>query len=205
MAERHDARPPRSQHVAAARARRVPALVRIALIASLLAIPLAARHAAAAAMLTAGDTFPTWSLRDQTGATVSSKDLAGKTYLLWFYPRAMTPGCTAEGNGLRDEAPALAKAGVEVLGVSFDEPAANAEFVEAQGFPFRLLSDDGTLAVQVGAAESREQSAARRISYLVGPDGKVVKAYPNVSPATHAREVLVDATAAKPAAAPPAK
>jgi peroxiredoxin Q/BCP len=159
-------------------------------------------HAAAAAMLTAGDTFPTWSLRDQTGATVSSKDLAGKTYLLWFYPKAMTPGCTAEGNGLRDDYPALSQAGIEILGVSFDEPAANAEFVKAQGFPFRLLSDDGTLALQVGAAESREQSAARRISYLVGPDGKVVKAYPNVSPAGHAREVLADATAAKSAALP---
>lgn len=202
MVERPAARPPRRLPVAAARAPRVPALLRIALVASLVATPIAARHAVAAAMLTEGDTFPTWSLRDQTGATVSSRDLAGKTYLLWFYPKAMTPGCTAEGDALRDQTPALAKAGVEVLGVSFDQPAANAEFVRAQGFPFRLLSDDGTLAVQVGAAESRDQSAARRISYLVGPDGKVVKAYPNVSPATHASQVLGDATAAGASAAP---
>lgn len=196
MAEPFDARAPRRTTAAAARASRGP-LRRAARVACLIATLLVVRHAAAAAMLTAGDTFPTWSLRDQTGATVSSKDLAGKTYLLWFYPRAMTPGCTAEGNALRDDYPALSQAGIEILGVSFDEPAANAEFVETQGFPFRLLSDDGTLAVQVGAADSREQSAARRISYLVGPDGKVVKAYPNVSPAAHAREVLADATAAK--------
>lgn len=204
MAERTRVRPPRQSSAATARTARAPWSLRIALVAALLATPLLARSAFAAAMLTAGDTFPTWSLRDQTGATLSSQDLVGKTYLLWFYPKAMTPGCTAEGNGLRDEAPALSKAGVEVLGVSFDEPPTNAEFVKAQGFPFRLLSDDGTLAVQVGAAESRDQSAARRISYLVGPDGKVVKAYPNVSPATHAREVLADASAAK-AAAPSAK
>lgn len=196
MAELAAARPPRRDTGAAWRAGRGPCS-RIARVALVIATLVLVRHAFADAMLSAGDTFPTWSLRDQTGATVSSQDLAGKTYLLWFYPKAMTPGCTAEGNGLRDDYPALSQAGVEVLGVSFDEPAANAEFVRAQGFPFRLLSDDGSLAVQVGAAESREQSAARRVSYLVGPDGKVVKAYPNVSPAAHAREVLADATAAK--------
>ena len=56
----------------------------------------------AGALLAPGDAFPAWTLSDQTGATVSSRDLAGKTYLLWFYPKAMTPGCTAEGDGLRD-------------------------------------------------------------------------------------------------------
>lgn len=197
MAEAVAARPPQRERAAAARAVRGPLLSRIAGVAMLVAALVLARDAGAAAMLSPGDAFPTWSLRDHTGATVSSQDLSGKTYLLWFYPKAMTPGCTAEGNALRDESPALAKAGVEVLGVSFDEPRENAEFVAAQGFPFRLLSDDGSLAVQVGAAESRDQSATRRISYLVGPDGKVVKAYASVSPATHARDVLADATAAR--------
>lgn len=163
-----------------------------------LALVALAQHACAAGMLTAGSTFPTWSLRDQTGKQVSSQDLAGKTYLLWFFPKAMTPGCTAEGNGLRDQFPALREAKVEVLGVSFDDPADNAKFVAAQGFPFRLLSDDGTLAVQVGAADSRDQLTARRISYLVGPDGKVVKSYASVNPATHAQDVLADVAPAKP-------
>jgi peroxiredoxin Q/BCP len=204
MAESRSVRPPQPARAAAARAGRGPLLSRIAGVAMLVAALLIGRDASAAAMLSPGDGFPTWSLRDHTGATVSSQDLAGRTYLLWFYPKAMTPGCTAEGNALRDESPALAKAGVEVLGISFDEPRENAEFVAVQGFPFRLLSDDGSLAVQVGAAESRDQSATRRISYLVGPDGKVVKAYASVSPATHAREVLADATAARAASAPSA-
>src|SRR6266436_4652077 len=140
----------------------------------------------AGALLAPGDAFPAWTLSDQTGATVSSRDLAGKTYLLWFYPKAMTPGCTAEGDGLRDSFATFQARGVEILGVSFDAPADNATFVRQQSFPFRLLSDaDRTLATAVGAASDRSQPVARRISYLIGPDGKVVKVYPQVTPATH--------------------
>ena len=149
--------------------------------------------AARAELLQPGDPFPSWSLPDQTGKTVSASDLAGKPYLLWFYPRAMTPGCTAEGRQLRDRFADFQKRGVEVLGVSFDTPEKNAEFVRAEEFPFRLLSDqDRTLAVAVGAARAKDQSAAARISYLVGPDGKVRRAYGEVSPASHAGQVLGD-------------
>jgi len=149
--------------------------------------------AARAELLQPGDAFPSWSLPDQTGKTVSASDLAGKPYLLWFYPRAMTPGCTAEGRQLRDRFADFQKRGVEVLGVSFDTPERNAEFVRAEEFPFRLLSDqERTLAVAVGAATSKDQPAAARISYLVGPDGKVRRAYGEVTPASHAGQVLGD-------------
>jgi thioredoxin-dependent peroxiredoxin len=152
-----------------------------------------ASSAAAEGMLKPGDTFPAWQLTDQTGAKVSSADLAGKTYLLWFFPKAMTPGCTKEGCTLRDNYAGFQKAGVEVVGVSFDDPKSNAEFVTEQHFPFRLLSDSTkTLAVAVGAADSPSRLWARRISYLVGPDGKVLKAYSDVSPGKHAGEVLTD-------------
>jgi thioredoxin-dependent peroxiredoxin len=151
---------------------------------------------AGAKMLSPGDPFPTWKLTDQTGKEVSAADLTGKTYLLWFYPKAMTPGCTTEGKALRDEYAAFQKKGVEIIGVSFDDPAANAAFVAAEGFPFRLLSDrDHKLALAVGAADSAAQPTARRISYLVGPDGKVVRAYETVTPASHAGDVLKDVTA----------
>lgn len=144
------------------------------------------------AMLKAGDPMPEWSLPDHTGATVTSNSLAGKSYLLWFYPKAQTPGCTIEGQNLRDEHADFAAAGVEVLGVSFDTPKSNAAFVEAEGFPFRLLSDDGSLAYEVGAAEKGGPKYTKRISYLVGPDGTVTKAYGTVVPADHAKEVLAD-------------
>jgi peroxiredoxin Q/BCP len=152
----------------------------------------------AAGVLSPGADFPAWSLTDHTGASVSSRDLRGKAYLVWFYPKAMTPGCTAEGQGLRDSFPAFEARQVEILGVSFDPPASNKAFVEAERFPFRLLSDtDRKLALAVGAADSATQPAARRISYLVGPDGKVRAVYDKVTPASHARDVLGDVTAAK--------
>lgn len=152
---------------------------------------LAFASVAAASLLSPGDAFPAWEAKDHTGAAVSSKDLAGRTYLLWFYPKAQTPGCTAEGRGLRDAIDGFRARGVEILGVSFDPPAANAAFVAAEGFPFRLLSDEkGTLARAVGAADSPDATMARRISYLVGPDGKVREAFGSVSPASHASDVL---------------
>lgn len=152
---------------------------------------------ARAELLRPGDAFPDWSLTDHTGKVVRASDLAGKPYLLWFYPKAMTSGCTAEGRQLRDRFADFQKRGVEVLGVSFDEPAKNAEFVRAEEFPFRLLSDrDHALAVAVGAARSADQSTATRISYLVGRDGKVRRAYGEVSPASHAGQVLDDFDAA---------
>ena len=152
--------------------------------------------AAQAAMLKAGDTFPSWQLPDHTGAMVSSSDLAGKTYLLWYYPKAMTSGCTKEGQGLRDHHIELEQLQITILGVSFDEPATNAEFVKRESFPFRLLSDqEHTLASQVGAASIGIQPVAWRISYLVGPDGKVLKAYDSVDPGTHAEEVVRDVRA----------
>jgi peroxiredoxin Q/BCP len=164
--------------------------MRILLLLALL-LPMAAR--VDAALLKPGDTFPSWTLRDQTGVKVSSADLAGKTYLLWFFPKAMTPGCTAEGRGLRDEVAGFRARDVEILGVSFDDPVTNAAFVKAEGFPFRLLSDEShRLAVSTGAADSTDAPVARRVSYLVGPDGKVEHVYDSVNPASHAKDVLGD-------------
>ncbi|HVN75455.1 MAG TPA: peroxiredoxin [Thermoanaerobaculaceae bacterium] len=168
------------------------------LVALLLASLGLAASAAAEGMLKTGDAFPAWQLTDQNGAKASSADFAGKTYLLWFFPKAMTPGCTKEGCTLRDNYAGFQKAGVEVVGVSFDDPKSNAEFIKEQHFPFRLLSDTTkALAVAVGAADSPGRLWARRISYLVGPDGKVLKAYPDVDPAKHAGEVLADIASLK--------
>ena len=164
------------------------------------AVVLASGAALADGMLKPGDTFPAWELLNQTGAMVSSKDYAGKTYLLWFYPKAMTSGCTTEGCALRDNYSGFEKAGVKVVGVSFDDPKDNAEFIAKNRFPFPLLSDPKrTLAVEVGAADSPSRVWARRISYLVGPDGRVLTAYADVTPGKHASEVLADIQKLSPA------
>src|SRR5438477_322845 len=94
----------------------------------------------AGALLAPGDAFPVWTLSDQTGATVSSRDLAGKTYLVWFYPKAMTPGCTTEGDGLRDSFAEFQERRGGRCGGVCDPPGPNKAFVKAHGFPFGLLS-----------------------------------------------------------------
>lgn len=164
--------------------------------AIVLAVTLAAPAFAGSELPAPGAAFPAWSLRDHTGAVVTSESLAGKTYLLWYYPKAQTPGCTIEGRGLRDDFAAFQRRGVEILGVSFDDPKANARFVTAEQFPFRLLSDtDRTLALQVGAAATPDAPVSRRVSFLIGPDGKVLQTYGTVIPTTHAADVLADIVA----------
>lgn len=171
--------------------------MRFAIVALSLIVVGSARLGSAGEMLKAGDAFPAWELKDHTSTKVSSTDLAGKTYLLWYYPKAMTSGCTAEGCAMRDNFDGFKKAGVQIFGISFDAPAKNAEFVAKEHFPFRLLSDDKKeLAAKVGAT-STLWPVAKRISYLVGPDGKVLKAYADVKPAKHAEEVLSDLAALK--------
>lgn len=144
-------------------------------------------------LLKVGDAFPAFNLADENGKQFSSALLQGKPFLIWFYPKAMTSGCTKEGCELRDNFSAFRQAGVEVIGVSFDAPAANKKFKEKNAFPFPLLSDgDRQLALKVGAVESPKALWPKRISYLVGADGKVLKVYPKVSPSDHAKEVLAD-------------
>jgi peroxiredoxin Q/BCP len=147
---------------------------------------------AAADMPQAGDRFPDWALPNQNGVLVSSEDLAGSSYVLWFYPKAMTPGCTAEGNAFRDRYAKFVERGVKVFGVSFDAPKQNAQFADNQRFPYPLLSDEKRILGKAVGATSSDLGYARRISFLVGPDGTVVKAYDDVSPTTHADEVLRD-------------
>jgi len=97
-----------------------------------------------------------------------------------------------EANRLRDSWNDLQELGIEVLGVSYDTPEKNRKFAEKNALPFRLLSDrDHELAKAVGAARALVPFA-KRISYLVGPDGRVLVTYPDVDPKTHAQEVLED-------------
>jgi peroxiredoxin Q/BCP len=165
--------------------------------AATVAMTLLSQGVASAEMLAVGAPMPAFELKDQEGRTVRSSELAGHRYLLWFYPKAMTPGCTKEAQSLRDSYAVLQQNDVQVLGVSFDDPAANKKFVEAESLPFRLLSDsDHKLAVAVGAASSSWSPVASRISYLVGPDGKILRAYADVDPAVHAANVVTDCCSA---------
>jgi thioredoxin-dependent peroxiredoxin len=144
-------------------------------------------------MLEPGVAAPDFEVTDHTGKTRRLSDYKGKNVVLWFYPRADTPGCTAEGCGFRDRIKQYEDRGVQILGASFDSVEANAAFAKKFGFEFPLLADtDRKLGIAYGAADDKSAGAAKRISYLIGPDGKIKKAYPKVNAAAHPEEVLKD-------------
>ena len=160
----------------------------------LLAVVLAAMAVAAGGdeMLEPGQQFVEFKLEAHDGSTVSSEDLQGQAYLLYFYPKADTPGCTREACELRDVWGEIRDAGLAVYGVSYDSPEKNRAFAEKYNLPFLLLSDsDRELAGEVGAA-GKLLPVPKRVSYLVGGDGAILETYPKVDPAPHARQVLED-------------
>ncbi len=143
-------------------------------------------------MLKPGDTFPSFQLTAHDGTTVSSEELEGRAYLIYFYPKADTPGCTKEACAFRDSWDDVKAAGLTIFGVSYDTPEANRRFAEKYHLPFLLLSDTKRTLARATGATRAVLPIPKRISYLVGPDGRVVRAYPDVTPSTHASEVLAD-------------
>jgi len=142
-------------------------------------------------MLAVGS-LPAITVNDQDGKPVALAEAGSKGYLLvYFYPKASTPGCTKQGCSLRDGWTDLQKAGVQVLGVSTDDEVAQKKFKDEYSFPFRLLADvDKRAAIAYKAAASPADAWPRRITYLIGPDGRVEQAIETKDPAGQAAAVL---------------
>jgi peroxiredoxin Q/BCP len=140
----------------------------------------------------------TFNLPNQDGEMVSSEDFAGKRLVMFFYPAAMTPGCTTESCDFRDSYQEFSDAGYEVIGVSPDAPAKNARFKEKEGLNFDLLSDqDKELATSLGAWGEKKMYGKTvegliRSTFVVGPGGQVEKAYRNVKATGHVARVKAD-------------
>lgn len=149
-------------------------------------------------MLKIGRKAPTFSLLDQDGVTHTHKELAGQLSIIYFYPKDDTPGCTKEACMIADVYKDFKRLKVTVFGVSKDTPKSHKKFAEKYSLPFTLLSDptmemmDKYGAFVVKKMYGKEVRGTNRITYLVGRDGKVVKVYPEVDPATHALELLKD-------------
>jgi peroxiredoxin Q/BCP len=147
-------------------------------------------------MIKPGDTAPDFELPDQDGQPVTLSSLRGRPVVLYFYPKADTPGCTTQACGVRDHLPDYEEAGAVVLGASPDPVAAVKRFHDKQGLNFRLLADeDHSVAERYGVwAEKsmygRTFCGALRATFIIGPDGTVVHVIPKVSPKTHDDEVL---------------
>jgi thioredoxin-dependent peroxiredoxin len=143
------------------------------------------------AMLKVGDPVPAFRLKDHTGKDRTLAEFRGKRVVLWFYPKANTGGWTAEGCGFRDLTPEYEKKGAVILGISFDTPEENASFVAKQSFPFPLLTDvDRAAAIAFGAAADAKAAYPKRITVVIGPDGKVERIIDKVDARAHPADLL---------------
>ncbi len=137
-----------------------------------------------------GDLAPPITGRDQDGKTWTLAESIGKKLvLLYFYPKDETPGCTKEACGLRDRTEDLKKDNVEVVGVSFDSAQSHREFREKHSLNFRLLADtEGKIADAFGVRQEGK-NMARRVSFLIGLDGKILHVTDSPSPDIHLAEM----------------
>jgi thioredoxin-dependent peroxiredoxin len=138
--------------------------------------------------LKVGDIAPGFTLPDAGGKMHSISDYKGKTVALYFYPKDDTPGCTAEACNLRDNFTELTDKGIVVLGVSFDSAESHKSFSEKHKLPFTLLADtDKKVADLYGA---KGMLMAKRMTFLIGPDGKIIHVFDKVDTGNHAAEIL---------------
>ena len=141
-----------------------------------------------------GSMAPAFALSDQSGRQVSLESLRGKWLVLYFYPKNDTPGCTEEACNFRDDMAQLTRLGAQVVGVSIDNAASNAEFAEKYHLPFPLLADkDGAVAKRYGAfADWKLARFARRYTFLIDAQGKIMKTYLKVDTSKHSAEIIAD-------------
>lgn len=146
--------------------------------------------------LTVGTKAPDFKSNDQDGKEVTLSSLKGKKVVLYFYPRDMTPGCTAEACSLRDNYKALQKAGYEVFGISTDNEKSHKKFIEKEKLPFRLLADtDKSVHAKFGAwveksMYGRKYMGTARITYIVNEVGVIDEVIEKVDTKNHAGQIL---------------
>jgi peroxiredoxin Q/BCP len=142
------------------------------------------------------DTAPGFELPDQHGNPLSLSDLRGQTVVLYFYPRADTPGCTTQACGVRDHRADYEAAGARVLGVSPDDVAAVRKFAEKHDLDFTLLADaDHSAAEAYGAWVEKSKGGktymgVQRATFIIDAEGRIIRVFPKVSPETHDEVVL---------------
>lgn len=141
-------------------------------------------------MLAEGTEAPDFSVKDHNGNTVSLKDFRGRKVVLWFYPKADTPGCTQEGKGFRDEFERFREKNIAVLGVSLDNEEENKAFAEKFAFPYPLLCDvDRQIALAYKAVKTSKDEYASRITYVIDENGKIAEALDQVDTQVHAQQI----------------
>lgn len=140
--------------------------------------------------LTAGTAAPAFTTKDTNGNTVSLADHAGKTVVLYFYPKDDTPGCTKEACSFRDNYSAYQGKDIVVFGVSGDDEGSHQDFTSKFNLPFPLLADvDHSL---MKAYDVDGGGYAQRVTYVINGQGQIDKVYTSVNTDTHATDILAD-------------
>jgi peroxiredoxin Q/BCP len=145
-------------------------------------------------LLDVGDRAPDITARRRDGSTLTLSSLRGRYVLVYFYPKDDTPGCTAEACGLNDNLAALTESGADVIGVSTDSWTSHSRFAEKYGLEFALASDrDNRIRKAYGVGRMLGiLPVVQRVSFLVGPNGRIVRVWPHVNAARHAADVLAE-------------
>ena len=147
-------------------------------------------------LMNINDKAPEFTLQDENGKEISLKSLRGKVVVLYFYPRADTPGCTVEACEFRDTYKQMQKTGAVLLGISPDTPKAQKKFQEKFKLPFSLLADaEKKVADAFGVLQEKNMYGKKvmgivRTTFIIGPDGKIQHIFPKVKAEGHAGEVL---------------
>jgi thioredoxin-dependent peroxiredoxin len=143
------------------------------------------------------DKAPDFTLPDQDGNEVSLKDFQGKNVVLFFFPKADTPGWTIEARGFRDSYRKLQNTGAIILGVSADKPATQKKFKDKYDLPYTLLADTEKEVCEAYGVLKEKNMYGRKVmgiartTFVIGPDGKIAHVFEKVTPDGHAEEVLV--------------
>ena len=140
-----------------------------------------------------GQQLPDIEFVTEGGERLSAGDLEGEKTVLYFYPKDDTPGCTKEACAFRDRMPDYERADIQVFGVSLDSPESHRRFREKYNLNFPLLTDEGGRAADALGVLRESGKSANRVTFLLDPDGRIARVYPEVSPDTHADEILEDA------------
>jgi peroxiredoxin Q/BCP len=139
---------------------------------------------------------PNFKLEDEHSEPHELKEFLGRPVVLYFYPKDDTPGCTTEACNFRDDYSAYQQAGVQVIGVSPDTTKSHARFKDKYSLPFILLADPEHQVCELYGVWTKKKNYGReywgvaRTSFLIGPDGIILKTFENVKPAVHSQEVL---------------
>tara|TARA_Y100001960_G_scaffold50166_1_gene50926 strand:- start:754 stop:1212 length:459 start_codon:yes stop_codon:yes gene_type:complete len=147
-------------------------------------------------MIGEGTTVPKFELEDANGELIKSSKLKGKKFVVYFYPRDFTPGCTTEADEFSQDYKKFKKAGIEIVGISKDDVKSHRKFCDKMNIPYILLSDVEKKVCKAFGVwglkkfMGREFMGINRSTFLIDEKGKIFKVFPKVKPKGHSKEVL---------------